>query len=131
MYVAQARQVFAHNDTLFRLALLAYTCHTVRRFSPFSSRTSDVIDPRTRILGSLPVAAVFTESRRAATARMARRSWIYIVCLGENWFFMRDTWGYLAIHTLDSLSHVPLLLACVCGQAYAVIWWQILRHPMR
>lgn len=71
--------------------------------SPFSSRTGNVIDPHSNP-GQFAGRAILTESRRAG--RMARRSWIYIVCLGENWFFMRDTWGYLAIYTLEDLLHV-------------------------
>lgn len=47
----------------------------------------------------------FYESRRRS-AGMAHRTWIYIVCLGANWFFMRSTWEYLAFQVSDKCLYV-------------------------
>jgi len=91
-----------HNDTLFRLAPLAYICHTVRRFSifiPHERRHWPAYSNPGQFAGRAVLA------NHDAAGRMARRSWIYIVCLGENWFFMRDTWEYLPIHAFLDAPH--------------------------
>lgn len=82
-----------------------------RRFSIFIPRERRHWPARSNP-GQFAGRAVLAESRCAAAGRMARRSWIYIVCLGENWFFMSDTWGYSAIHTSDDGSHT---YACRLG----------------
>lgn len=71
MHSLWTRQIFIHNDTLFRSAFLAYTSLYDMLGSPFSSRTGNVIDPHSNP-GQFAGRAILTESRRAG--RMARRS---------------------------------------------------------
>lgn len=109
-----------HNDMLFRLAPLAYICHTVRWFSIFIPHERRHW-PAYSNPGQFAGRAVLTESRRAAAGRMARRSWIYIVCLGENWFFMRNTWEYLRYTRLMVSPHERI--ARVKARAHVLIRW--------
>lgn len=79
--------VFSRNDTLSQPMFYLSFFSLCIRISCCSLRRGDVVDPRCRILA--------TESRPVG---MGGRSWIYIACLGENWFFMSRTWAHYAIH---------------------------------